>query len=262
MIYLGKSIKACKFFRYLLLGTLFLFSGCGAEDAQIYSIVDAPSYHNLYQPFFKTGNDLMDKITDNHGDGYEPAYGTRNMRVVLHGVMYRGGSNNSYNKYGKRDNQNPMPKLGLDNLCKEGFGNVIYLYTTNYQPYQTTCVNRWGKTQELKFEQITVAGSSSGIKKILDKVYHVIVDKVSSPIFSGCWNGWHSSGLAAATALMQFCEFTNAEALQYWIDGTGSVANSQYPSIRKQIKDFVPYAEYKINKQTQTLICPRNPYHQ
>ena len=86
-------------------------------------------YHNRYQKDFVT-----DKITNNHGDGNDSLYGTRNMRPVLHGVWYRGGANNAFHKRRKRDNRNPLPNDGLKNLCREGFSSAFYLYSTRYTP--------------------------------------------------------------------------------------------------------------------------------
>ena len=59
---------------------------------------------------------VQDKITDNRGNGYDDLYGTRNFRVVLHGVAYRGGGNNYYHKTNKRGNKNPLPLDGLHAL--------------------------------------------------------------------------------------------------------------------------------------------------
>src|SRR5688572_20250145 len=47
------------------------------------------------------------KLVDNRGNGYENLYGTRNFRSVLANRLYRGGANNSYNRYGSRSNTNP-----------------------------------------------------------------------------------------------------------------------------------------------------------
>jgi len=46
--------------------------------------------------------DLMYKVTDNKGNGFDSLYGTRNMRPILHGVAYRGGANNYYHLTDKR----------------------------------------------------------------------------------------------------------------------------------------------------------------
>ena len=77
-------------------------------------------------------NCLNDKLVDNRGEGYDSLYGTRNFRPILHGIAYRGGANNYYHKQNKRNNKNPMPMDGLENLTEEGFSKVMYLYTTNF----------------------------------------------------------------------------------------------------------------------------------
>ena len=59
---------------------------------------------------------VQDKITDNKGEGFDALYGTRNFRVVLHGVAYRGGGNNYYHNTNKRGNKNPLPLDGLNAL--------------------------------------------------------------------------------------------------------------------------------------------------
>ena len=73
-----------------------------------------------------------EKITDNIGKGNDSLYGTRNMRTILYGVAYRGGANNFYHKLNKRDNHNPLPEDGLENLCNQGFSTAVYLYGTNF----------------------------------------------------------------------------------------------------------------------------------
>ena len=52
---------------------------------------------NEYKLRYKV-NCVQDKITDNRGNGFEDLYGTRNFRVILHGVAYRGGGNNYYHR--------------------------------------------------------------------------------------------------------------------------------------------------------------------
>jgi hypothetical protein len=58
-------------------------------------------------------SDAREKLVDDHGNGYEPLYGTRNLRAVLRGVYYRGGANNYYNRTDRRNNSNPLPDEGL-----------------------------------------------------------------------------------------------------------------------------------------------------
>ena len=61
---------------------------------------------------------------DNRGRGFEPLYGTRNFRVVLRSVVFRGGANNQLHRTAPRDNRNPLPADGLKTLCAEGFGTA------------------------------------------------------------------------------------------------------------------------------------------
>ncbi|MBC7458281.1 MAG: hypothetical protein H7235_08395, partial [Bdellovibrionaceae bacterium] len=106
--------------------------------------------------------DPFTKVVDNHGNGNMDLYGTRNFRAVLHGVYYRGGANNVYNKDGVRDNSNPLPNNGLDNLCKEGFSNAIYFYSTNYNsaPHQVSCRDRQDLNNTLQYKQINALAYS------------------------------------------------------------------------------------------------------
>ena len=61
---------------------------------------------------------VIEKATDNKGNGQEILYGTRNFRSILHGIAYRGGGNNYYHRTNKRGNKNPLPQDGLNNLLK------------------------------------------------------------------------------------------------------------------------------------------------
>lgn len=201
-------------------------------------------------------DDVYTKITDNKGNGHEPLYGTRNLRVVLHGVLYRGGGNNAYHRDGKRNNANPLPDDGLENLCKEGFGTSIYLYSTNFStaPKQTNCVI--GKsTNSLDYQQITAARDDSD-ELILAQVYDRIMGKVDGPIYAHCWNGWHASGLIAALALQQFCGVSPQVALDYWTKNTDGNSKG-YDSIKKRISEYKPNPQWIIDAKTQAKICPK-----
>ena len=95
---------------------------------------------NEYKLRYKV-NCVQDKITDNQGNGSEDLYGTRNFRVVLHGVAYRGGGNNYYHRTNKRNNKNPLPMDGLNNLLENGFSTSVYLYTENFKTAPSFLVN-------------------------------------------------------------------------------------------------------------------------
>ncbi len=75
------------------------------------------------------------KINDNRGAGdkknFYRALGicrSRSSRCFL----YRGGANNKYLE-NPRSNTNPLPTVGLTNLCKEDFScRGVYLYSENF----------------------------------------------------------------------------------------------------------------------------------
>lgn len=198
---------------------------------------------------------LNEKLVDNHGDGYENLYGVRNFRQVLKGILYRGGANNMYNKYGKRDNQNPLPNIGLKNLCGEGFGATVYLYETNFSssPKQVNCSTSESKQNTIKYLQLTAANKEN-TEVYLQMIYNAIKGTGASPIYMHCWNGWHASGLVSSLALRQFCGMSGKDAVVYWTKNTDGNSNG-YDSIKKRIMDFQPLSKFKISADEQSKIC-------
>ena len=158
--------------------------------------------------------DLMYKITDNRGNGFDSLYGTRNMRPILHGVAYRGGSNNYYHITDKRDNQNPIPLDGMHGLCQEGFSNGVYLYRNNFEGYPVgdtcSCVDQSYNT--FKYHQLDYFDSAH-VYKMLQMTYNAAVNPEVGPVYLHCWNGWHASGYVSAVILKQFCGFSNWDAV-------------------------------------------------
>lgn len=196
---------------------------------------------------------LYDKITDNHGNGFETLYGTRNMRVILYGIAYRGGANNFYHRTNKRNNMNPLPSDALYNLKKEGFSTVIYLYNTNYNDSLRYYIDENSK-DTLLYLQNSLKNRAE-IKEMLLLVKETIENPNRGPIYLHCWNGWHQSGYASAIILMQFCNFTNEQALLYWRDNTDGVRKG-YEKVEKKIAEFVPFEDIKIDNSIKKLICP------
>lgn len=197
----------------------------------------------------------FEKLVDNRGEGYENLYGVRNFRQVLKGILYRGGANNLYNKYGQRENQNPLPTLGLKNLCSEGFGVSVYLYEKNFSsaPKAVNCTTVESTQNSLKYMQLTAANTEN-TEVYLDLIYQAVKGRGASPIYMHCWNGWHASGLVSALALKQFCGFSGEQALNYWTKNTDG-NSSGYESIKKRIVDFKPLSKYKISVEEQNQIC-------
>lgn len=204
---------------------------------------------------------LSEKITDNHGDGFEELYGTRNMRTILYGIAYRGGANNAFHETNKRNNHNPLPEDGLENLLSEGFSTAIYLYSTNFKGSQSLVVekDRDGNVyQRDTIDYIQNSGNSTkDMKKILRLVYDAIKDPNKGPIYLHCWNGWHQSGYVSSAILKQFCCFSDDEAYQYWLKNTDGV-NKGYDRVKKQVRDFRPFPEFEIDDATRSEICPCN----
>ena len=228
-------------------------------------------YEDLYNPAFLLTSDyyvnrynetdLMYKVVDNFGNGFDSLYGTRNMRPILHGVAYRGGANNFYHKTAKRDNHNPLPNDGINNLCREGFSHSIYLYKTNWETAPETtecdCVNE--EKNEMKYDQLDYF-EKDHVYQMLKSVYESATDENKGPVYLHCWNGWHASGFISAVILKQFCGFNDMEAVAYWDLGTdGANTSPRYNSIRDQIRDFEPYPEFVLKDSLGNRICPPMP---
>ena len=206
-------------------------------------------------------HDVFEKGTDNTGGGLEELYGTRNFRVILKGVAYRGGANNKWHRTEPRGNQTPLPDDGLENLCEEGFGRAYYLYETNFEsaPELTTCESPHGPDHALSYFQVSSTDEAQTYE-VLQAVYETIQDYRHGPLYIHCWNGWHASGLLAAKILRQFCGYSAEEAVEYWDRNTdGNNQERRYESIRRRIREFAPYPEFRITDEEAALICPRGP---
>lgn len=216
--------------------------------------------YNFYkQRYVET--DLMYKITNNKGDGFDSLYGTRNLRPVLHGVAYRGGANNYFHKTDKRKNQNPLPLDGMHGLCQEGFSAGVYLYRNNFElsPLGDTCncVNEsWNKFNYYQYDYY----DSTHVYEMLKMTYEAATRDDVGPVYLHCWNGWHASGYISAVILKQFCGYSSWDAVNYWDLGTdGANTSPRYQTQRERIKEFQPYEEFMINDSLKQCLCPPMP---
>lgn len=203
-------------------------------------------------------DDPFTKLTDNHGDGFEPLYGTRNVRMILRGVAYRGGANNRWNREGRRDNRNPLPDNGLASLCEEGFDRAYYLYRTNYAtaPGTTRCEAGAGGEGLLDYRQASPFDEQHTFVMLSD-IHSRIVERDRAPVYLHCWNGWHASGLIAAKALRQFCGYSAEDAVRYWDRNTdGHNTEPRYERIRSRIRAFEAYPELAISDAQASRVCP------
>ena len=75
------------------------------------------------------------KGTNNSGGGDSALWGSRNLRVVLKNILYRGGGNNFHLKPSDPQSfiRNPLPLQGIRRLHETGFGSAWYLYATNFE---------------------------------------------------------------------------------------------------------------------------------
>ena len=237
-----------KFFYFLTI-FLFLFSYCFSQNDSL-SVVenDFIYYKDLYGV-----ECVQEKITDNKGNGFEELYGTRNFRVILHGVAYRGGGNNYYHRSDKRNNKNPLPMDGLKNLLDNGFSTSVYLYNENFEIAPPFLVNKENK-DTLMYYQLG-GNNKSELDSILMFAYNSIINKDAGPIYLHCWNGWHQSGFVSAVLLKQFCDFNTESSLHYWEDCADNWTRG-YDRIRDAIRDFQPIDRYNIPKEISDVICP------
>ncbi len=194
-----------------------------------------------------------EKITDNKGDGFDELYGTRNMRTILYGVAYRGGANNFFHNSNKRDNHNPLPEDGLLHLLENGFSEAVYLYSTNFAQSKNVFVSKDNKDTLLYIQNS--GNSRPHLKKLMLQVLDIIKKPELGPIYLHCWNGWHQSGYVSAAILMQFCNISNEEAYNYWINNTDGV-NKGYENVKSQVKNFKKFDDIKIDEKTRNEICP------
>lgn len=223
-----------------------------------------PAYVQYYQKRYPLTSTSM-KLVDNRGNGFIDLYGVRNFRTVLNGILYRGGANNAFNKNKMRNNRNPLPEEGLSNLCKEGFRNVIYLYTTNYDKKSNpvNCKTERGPDEKLEIKMSYLQKGPWDRKTqyaILKIVYDNIINPEGGPVYMHCWNGWHASGLISSFALRQFCNYSGAQAAKYWdINTDGNNKGKAYDSYRSQIKSFIQFEDLKLPVETMNQICLAPP---
>lgn len=234
---------------------------CPEEDYEhgIYN----PDYH-LTPDYYKDRyleEDLLYKIVDNWGNGYDSLYGARNMRPILHGVAYRGGANNYFHKEDKRNNHNPLPDDGVENLCQEGFSGSVYLYRKNWDTAPELklcdCVN--GAKNKMDYYQYDYFDDKH-VYEMVKLIYESAIDSTRGPVYLHCWNGWHASGFISAVILKQFCGFSDLDATAYWDLGTdGANTSPRYNHIRERIMNFEPISEFIISDSLGNAICPPMP---
>jgi len=194
---------------------------------------------------------LTDIVTNDVGNGNSFLYGTRNMRPVLPGYLYRAGANNFFHKTAQRSNNNPFPEDAIVNLYKEGFSTIVSLQGNNF-PYS------FGSNQRNNFTfyyGLNTIDESYKQFELLRIVHQNILQKNSGPILVHDWNGWEKVGYFSAIALKQFCNFSDDQAVLYWsITAEGGSRGFKY--IKDSIRKFTPYTDLTLSEEIQAKICP------
>lgn len=205
------------------------------------------------------GNSVLKRSIDNSGKGDSSLLGTRNVRVVFPGLLYRGGGNNldlkdSIPKYYV---QNPLPYYAIDNLYEAGFNKIYYLYSKNFNQ----------RYDSLKIDSLKNIGLEYDCRPVISdtflmEFYADLIERVNNntanekeKIYIHCWNGWHQSGMLSALSLMQFCDFNSTKALKYWELCTENNYKG-YNNVRTRIKEYKPLQGYEFTAGQKKMLCP------
>ena len=196
------------------------------------------------------------KITLNDGSGDSLFFGTRNMRMVLKNILYRGGANNFHLKPidPKKYNQNPLTLSAIDHLHQAGFEKAVYLYEKNFSTLYPN--NRLDSLKRKGFiYECRPKWEYAEIQEFHKELYKKIMHPPYQPIYIHCWNGWHQSGLVSAVTLMQFCDLNPYQALAYWEENTDQ-NHKGFSAVKKKILLFEKNPNLLIPEETKKQICP------
>ncbi len=195
------------------------------------------------------------RVIDNKGKGDSRFDGTRNFRPVLYDLVYRGGGNNLHLKdtIPKYYLWNPMPMYGLQQLSKIGFGKAVYLYSHNFDYWYPQ--NKLDALQKDGFEYICRPQLNDYIDEYFADIMARANDPLPEMVYIHCWNGWHQSGLLSAYTLMQFCDFSNQEALNYWETCTDG-NHKGFSKVKSNIRNYRPSEEYYFTAEQKEKYCP------
>lgn len=182
-----------------------------------------------------TLNDVMNNTAATH----ERVEGLKDFRIVIPGVLYRGGNSGG--------GQIPLKEIGLQSLARKGFTTAVYMY-----PYGWA--QKPSNTHGIDYSYVADTRNRASQKEFLMKVKNAIVNK-TGPVYVHCWNGWHASGEMATYALMQFCGLNNQQGQEYW---NANVPRGDANKIRRMSKFQVFQDEdLRISVDDAARICPR-----
>ena len=191
---------------------------------------------------------IQTKLINNKGQGYDSIYGCRNFRVILKNLVYRGGNNNPLSV------QNPLTLRTINDLKKNDFEDIIYLYSRNFEKFYPI-----ERLDSLKQEGVNYVCApsldSATILNVLSQIHEKANSENPGLTYLHCWNGWHQSGWLSAMTLIQFCDYSNELALKYWTLNTDG-NHKGYSHVKRGILDFKPIPGLAFTKQQKEKHCP------
>jgi hypothetical protein len=179
--------------------------------------------------------------------------GLTHFRVVMPGVLYRGGTE------GKRAGQDgpraPLQRQSLEKLCSAGFTQVVYAYRTGWTGTQNISCGSNSLTYD--YHQWD---NRAALKKVFTKLEEIITQQKGA-MYVHCWYGLHASGYISATALAQFCGalgWDSPKAAQYW--DSVIPPSIRYQKEHDQVANFVRFTdpELQISEQNAIRVCSQH----
>jgi len=177
--------------------------------------------------------------------------GLTHFRVVMPGVLYRGGTEGP--RAGGDGPRRPLQNQSLQALCKAGFSQAVYAYRTGWNG--TENVSCAGNSLQYDYHQWD---NRVALKRVFIKI-HEIITQGKGAMYVHCWYGLHASGFISATALAQFCGpagWDSRKAAKYW--DSVIPPTIRYPKEHDQVANFVRFTdpELQISVQDATRVCP------
>lgn len=185
------------------------------------------------------GSRVQDCHTDPGSTGSN-IFSVRDFREVMPGVLYRGGAT-----LGK--DRTALSTAQLKSLCEAGVGSAYYLYSKSIPTSKFSCSS--GK--QVDYDSMDWSKAPSTVNKQIYKSIHDGAD----PVFVHCWYGIHATGFVSATALIQFCGYSNNEAVAYW--KVGIAPSLQYQKVIDKILAFERDPSLTLTPAEQDRVCPK-----
>tara|TARA_Y100000589_G_scaffold331600_1_gene385842 strand:- start:1466 stop:2500 length:1035 start_codon:yes stop_codon:yes gene_type:complete len=242
----------------------FLFSNYFSYSQQSYfeetseykDTTEEEEEENFYLKFDEFGfSSIENRMVDNKGRGDERFNGVRNFRVVLYDLLYRGGGNNLHLKdtIPKYYLWNPMPLYALRQLKEQGFNQATYLYAHNFEYWYPP--NRLDSLKSENFTYKCEPKPYSYLSTFFDEVMNRANKLDSGKMLIHCWNGWHQAGMLSAFTLMQFCDYSNEDALKYWETCTDG-NHKGYKVVKDRILNYKRDTALSFTDLQKDQYCP------